>query len=55
MVVGVALFVRLASAIFQPRKVKYKCPVCGLNRHDPDAIHCKHCGETLAIETEGVA
>lgn len=55
MVVGVALFVRLASAIFQPSKVKYKCPDCGLNRHDQDAIHCKHCGETLAIETEGAA
>jgi len=53
MVVGVALFVQLARAIFQPSKVKYKCRECGLNRHDPDAIHCKHCGETLKIETEG--
>ncbi|MBK1635085.1 ion channel [Rhodovulum adriaticum] len=54
MVVGVALFVRLARAMFQPSKIKYKCPSCGLNRHDPDAIHCKHCGEPLKIETEGV-
>jgi voltage-gated potassium channel len=53
MVVGVALFVQLARAIFQPSKIKYKCPECGLNRHDPDAIHCKHCGEPLKIETEG--
>jgi voltage-gated potassium channel len=53
MVVGVALFVQLARAIFQPSKVRYTCPVCGLNRHDPDAIHCKHCGEPLKIETEG--
>jgi len=53
MVVGVALFVQLARAIFQPSKIKYQCPECGLNRHDPDAIHCKHCGETLKIETEG--
>ena len=53
MVVGVALFVQLARAIFQPSKVKYKCPECGLNRHEPDAIHCKHCGEPLKIETEG--
>jgi len=53
MVVGVALFVQLARAIFQPSKIKYKCPECGLNRHEPDAIHCKHCGETLKIETEG--
>jgi voltage-gated potassium channel len=53
MVVGVALFVQLARAIFQPSKVRYTCPECGLNRHDPDAIHCKHCGEPLKIETEG--
>lgn len=54
MVVGVALFVQLARAIFQPSKVKHECPECGLNRHEPDAIHCKHCGEPLKIETEGV-
>lgn len=53
MVVGVALFVQLARAIFQPSKIRYKCPECGLNRHDPDAIHCKHCGEPVKIETEG--
>ncbi|WP_425404358.1 potassium channel family protein [Hwanghaeella sp.] len=53
MVVGVALFVQLARAIFQPSKVKYKCPGCGLTRHEPDAVHCKHCGEPIKIETEG--
>ena len=53
MVAGVALFVQLARAIFQPSKVRYTCPECGLNRHDPDAIHCKHCGEPLKIETDG--
>jgi voltage-gated potassium channel len=53
MVVGVALFVQLARAIFQPSKIRHKCPECGLNRHEPDAIHCKHCGEPLKIETEG--
>ena len=54
MVVGVALFVRLAQAIFMPQKVRHKCPSCGLYRHDPDAVHCKHCGCTLRIETGGV-
>jgi voltage-gated potassium channel len=54
MVVGVALFLRLAQAIFAPRKVSYTCPDCGLTRHDPDAVHCKHCGRTLKIETEGM-
>ncbi len=55
MVVGVALFVRLAQAIFMPQKVRYKCPSCGLFRHDPDAVHCKHCGEALRIETGGAS
>ncbi|NOE33164.1 MULTISPECIES: ion channel [unclassified Ruegeria] len=55
MVVGVALFVRLAQAIFMPQKVRHKCPSCGLFRHDPDAVHCKHCGGTLRIETGGAS
>lgn len=54
MIFGVALFVRLAKAIFQPAKVRYECPVCGLSRHDPDAVHCKHCGEPVKIKTEGL-
>ncbi|MEQ8355637.1 MAG: ion channel [Kiloniellaceae bacterium] len=53
MVVGVALFLRLAQTIFQPRKIRHTCPDCGLTRHDPDAVHCKHCGNTIKIETEG--
>jgi len=53
MLVGVALFFRLAQAIVRPAKVRYTCPDCGLNRHDPDAVHCKHCGKTIKIETEG--
>ncbi|MCA0869692.1 potassium channel family protein [Seohaeicola saemankumensis] len=54
MVVGVALFVQLARAIFQPQKVRYKCKECGLLRHDLDAVHCKHCGTRLKIETPGI-
>ncbi len=54
MVVGISLFLRLVQTIFRPAKVKYKCPECGLNRHDKDAVHCKHCGEALKIETEGL-
>ena len=54
MVVGITLFLRLVQSIFRPVKVKYKCPTCGLSRHDTDAVHCKHCGVTLAIETEGL-
>jgi voltage-gated potassium channel len=54
MVVGVALFVQLARAIFQPDKATVPCPTCGLQKHDRDAVHCKHCGEVLHIETEGM-
>lgn len=54
MVVGVTLFVQLAKAIFKPRKVKFDCQSCGLFRHDVDAVHCKHCGQTLRIQTRGV-
>lgn len=53
MIFGISLFVRLAQTIFRPAKVRHVCPSCGLSRHDPDAIHCKHCGTVLNIETEG--
>lgn len=53
MIVGVALFLRLVQTIFRPTKVRFRCPECGLKLHDPDAVHCKHCGVVLNIETEG--
>jgi len=53
MIFGVALFLRLVQTIFRPTKVNYPCPDCGLSRHDPDAVHCKHCGRVLNIPTEG--
>ncbi|MDV7143790.1 ion channel [Tropicimonas sp. TH_r6] len=53
MVVGVSLFLRLAGAIFTPNKVHAPCPTCGLTRHDIDAVHCKHCGGMVKIETKG--
>ena len=54
MVIGFALFVQLARALFQPYKVRHQCPECGLLRHDIDAVHCKHCGTRLKIPTPGV-
>ncbi|MAM61648.1 ion channel [Maritimibacter sp. UBA3975] len=54
MIVGITLFLRLATALFRPPKVQHECPTCGLMLHDADAVHCKHCGETVKIETEGV-
>jgi len=53
MIFGVTLFLRLAQVLFRPAKIRYTCPECGLKLHDPDAVHCKHCGTTLHIETEG--
>jgi voltage-gated potassium channel len=53
MVTGVTLFLRLAQAVFQPSKVRFRCPTCGLGKHDPDAVHCKACGEGLNIPNDG--
>jgi voltage-gated potassium channel len=53
MVVGVALFLRMVQTIFRPARVHVVCPGCGLSRHDTDAVHCKHCGRLMRIETEG--
>ena len=53
MIFGISLFLRLIQTIFRPGKVRYECPVCGLRRHDADAVHCKHCGQLLHITTEG--
>ncbi|MCT7377972.1 potassium channel family protein [Chelativorans salis] len=49
MLAGISLFIRLGQAIFRPQKVRYPCPQCGLQRHDPDAVHCKACGYMLKI------
>ncbi|MCH8683865.1 potassium channel family protein [Pedomonas mirosovicensis] len=54
MIVGISLFVKLAQSIVRPSKVYYPCDQCGLSHHDPDAVHCKHCGNQLAIPTEGL-
>ncbi len=53
MIVGVTLFLRLAQVLFRPTKVREECHKCGLMLHDADAVHCKHCGETIHIHTEG--
>lgn len=53
MIFGVTLFLRLAQVLFRPAKVRQPCPRCGLLLHDADAVHCKHCGTTINIATEG--
>jgi voltage-gated potassium channel len=53
MIFGVSLFLRLVQVMLRPSKVHHRCPDCGLNRHDYDAVHCKACGRLLNIEDEG--
>jgi voltage-gated potassium channel len=53
MIFGVTLFLSLAKALLAPAKVRFPCPVCGLQRHDGDAVHCKACGTVLNIPDEG--
>jgi voltage-gated potassium channel len=53
MICGVTLFLRLAQVLFRPHKVRFPCPTCGLQRHEPDAVHCKACGTILNIPDEG--
>jgi len=53
MIFGVTLFLGLARALFRPVKVRFPCPTCGLQRHEPDAVHCKACGTILNIPDEG--
>lgn len=54
MIAGVTFFLRLAQVLFRPHKVRFPCPDCGLQRHDPDAVHCKACGKVLCIPDEGL-
>jgi voltage-gated potassium channel len=53
MIFGVTLFLNLARVLFNPSKVRFNCPDCGLQRHDRDAVHCKACGKLLNIPDEG--
>ncbi|HET9961641.1 MAG TPA: potassium channel family protein [Nitrospiraceae bacterium] len=53
MIFGVSLFIRLIQLLFRPQKLHVACRNCGLSRHDPDAIHCKHCGKIVRIPHEG--
>ncbi|MDQ3125373.1 MAG: potassium channel family protein [Pseudomonadota bacterium] len=53
MLTGITLFLRLAQTLFKPHKVKFPCPTCGLQKHDPDAVHCKACGVVLCIPDDG--
>jgi voltage-gated potassium channel len=53
LIFGISLFLRRIQTIFRPGKIPYECPTYGLNGHDIDPVHCKHCGQVLRITTEG--
>jgi voltage-gated potassium channel len=53
MILGVTLFLNLVRALLNPSKIRFRCPRCGLLRHDVDAVHCKACGMVLDIPDEG--
>jgi len=53
MIFGVSLFLRLIQTLFRPSKVRFTCTACGLFLHESDAVHCKHCGQVLAIPSDG--
>lgn len=47
MIFGVSLFLRLIQVLFRPARTSWRCPGCGLTKHESDAIHCRHCGTLL--------
>lgn len=47
MIFGVSLFLRLIQVLFRPTRESWRCPGCGLGKHESDAIHCRHCGTLL--------
>lgn len=49
---GVSLFIRLMQVLVRPHKVRHACSRCALLLHDPDAVHCKACGQVLCIPNE---
>jgi voltage-gated potassium channel len=54
MLLGVTLFLRLLRVLVTTNEhAEAECKTCGLLRHDRDAIHCKHCGETIYIPHGG--
>ncbi len=53
MLTGVTLFVRPGQTLLRPHKVRFPCDQCGLQVHDPDAVHCKACGKLVCIPDDG--
>jgi voltage-gated potassium channel len=43
MIIGVTLFLNLAKVLFNPSKVRFRCPDCALLRYDIDCKPAAHC------------
>lgn len=48
MIAGISLFFSVAQKAIAPSQKIVPCPACGLDRHEPDARHCRACGAQLA-------
>lgn len=53
MITGISLFFSIAQKAFAPQRKFVACNMCGLSRHEPDARHCKSCGEKLSAAPDG--
>jgi voltage-gated potassium channel len=53
MIAGISLFFSVAQKAFAPEKKLVRCTVCGADRHDTDARHCKVCGAALTAPLRG--
>lgn len=40
----------IGQVVKTANSVEQKCDSCGLSRHEPDALFCKHCGTKLNME-----
>ncbi len=47
MIAGISLFFSVAQKAIAPSQKIIECANCGLDRHEPDARHCRACGAQL--------
>lgn len=47
MLVGITLFLKLASSFSRERKLNKECQNCGLTTHDINSVYCRRCGVAI--------
>lgn len=55
MITGISLFFSIAQKVVAPPQKIVACSSCGLDRHDPDALFCKACGDRISGPLRGTA